>query len=247
VVRDPVHRSHHHGDLAQPSTYAFTENYLLPLSHDEVVHGKRSLAGKQPGARDEQVGGLRGLLAYQWAFPGKKLLFMGAEFGQRTEWSEEHGLDWPDADEAERRGLTRLTADANARYRENSALWIRDADPHGTRWLASDAGANVLAFARFGHYDDATALVCVANFSGVEIRDYRVGMPWPGTWREVLNSDAVVYGGSGVGNLGTVVATDEPWSGEAASAAVTVGPRAVVWLAGRHATLGDDVNASSAG
>ena len=100
VVRDPVHRVHHHSDLTQPSTYAFSEHYLLPLSHDEVVHGKHSLAGKQPGARDEQAGGLRGLLAYQWAFPGKKLLFMGGEFGQREEWSEERGLDWSDADAA---------------------------------------------------------------------------------------------------------------------------------------------------
>ncbi len=237
VERDPIHRSHHHRDLTQPSTYAFSEKYLLPLSHDEVVHGKGSLAGKQPGGRDEQVRGLRGLLAYQWAFPGKKLLFMGGEFGQRAEWSEERGLDWPDADEAERRGLTRLIADANARYREHPALWIRDADPLGTRWLNSDSGANLLAFARFGEYEDGTALVCVANFSGVQVRDYRIGMPWPGTWREVLNTDAAGYGGSGAGNLGAVTAVDEPWSGEAASARVTVGAGAVVWLAGRHSAL----------
>jgi 1,4-alpha-glucan branching enzyme len=239
VVREPIHRSHHHGDLTQPSTYAFSENYLLPLSHDEVVHGKQSLAGKQPGSREEQVGGLRGLLAYQWAFPGKKLLFMGGEFGQRAEWSEERGLDWPGVG-ADGDGLTRLLADVNARYRETPALWIRDADPHATRWLASDAGANLLAFARFGHYDDGSALVCVANFSGVQIRDHQIGMPWPGTWREVLNSDASVYGGTGTGNLGAVEAADEPWSGEAASARVTVGARAVVWLAGRHPALVGD-------
>jgi len=233
VVRDPVHRAHHHSDLTQPSTYAFSENYLLPLSHDEVVHGKHSLAGKQPGARGEQVRGLRGLLAYQWAFPGKKLLFMGAEFGQQSEWSEERGLDWPDAGEGEC-GLSRLVADANARYREYSALWARDPDPSATRWLASDASANLVAFARFGPYEEGTALVCVANFSGIQIRDHRIGMPWPGTWREVLNSDAAGYGGSGAGNLGAVVATAGPWSGEAASAAVTVGAGAVVWLAGRH-------------
>ena len=234
VVRDPVHRSHHHHDLTQPASYAFSENYLLPLSHDEVVHGKGSLAGKHPGGRCEQVGGLRGLLAYQWAFPGKKLLFMGGEFAQQAEWSEEHGLDWPDADEAEHRGLARLMADANARYREHPALWIRDADPHGTRWLGSDSDVNLLAFARFAEYDDGTALICVANFSGVHVRNHPIGMPWPGTWREILNTDAAVYGGSDVGNLGTVTATGEPWSGEPASARVTIGAGAVVWLAGRH-------------
>jgi 1,4-alpha-glucan branching enzyme len=235
VVRDPIHRRHHHRDLAQPSTYAFSESYLLPLSHDEVVHGKRSLAGKQPGGRGEQLRGLRGLLAYQWAFPGKKLLFMGGEFGQPAEWSEERGLDWPEGGDGEEewRGLARLMSDANVRYREHPALWARDADPLGTRWLSSDADANLLAFARFGHYDDGTALVCIANFSGSELRDYRLGMPWSGPWREVLNTDATVYGGSGVGNLGTIVADDEPWSGEAASARVTVGAGSVVWLAGR--------------
>ena len=244
VVREPVHRSHHHSDLTQPSSYAFSENYLLPLSHDEVVHGKGSLAGKLPGWRGAQVGGLRGLLAYQWAFPGKKLLFMGAEFGQRAEWSEARGLDWPDADDVDRQGLTRLMADANACYREHPALWRRDADPSGTRWLASDAGANLLAFARFGGYEEGTAVVCVANFSGVELRDYRVTMPWAGVWREVLNSDAGVYGGSGVGNLGTVVARAElgagSGSGERASAAVTVGAGAVVWLAGRYSAFGEE-------
>jgi 1,4-alpha-glucan branching enzyme len=174
---------------------------------------------------------LRGLLAYQWAFPGKKLLFMGGELGQRAEWDEERGLDWPEADP----GLSLLVADANARYREISALWIRDADPHATHWLASDAPANLLAFARYGGYDEGTALVCVANFSGVQARDHRIGMPWPGPWREVLNTDATVYGGSGTGNLGTVVAMPEPWSGQPASARVTVGARTVVWLAGRYA------------
>jgi len=243
VVRDPVHRSHHHSDLTQPSTYAFIENYLLPLSHDEVVHGKQSLASKQPGTREDQVGGLRGLLAYQWAFPGKKLLFMGGEFGQRAEWSEERGLDWPDHDSedgSEDGGLARLLADVNARYREIPALWTRDADPHATYWLASDAGANLLAFARFGNYDDGSALVCVANFSGGELRDHRIAMPWPGTWREVLNTDAAIYGGSGAGNLGAVAAAADPASGEAASARVTAGARSVVWLAGRHQAVGGD-------
>ena len=242
MVRDPVHRSHHHRDLTQPTTYAFGEAYLLPLSHDEVVHGKGSLAGKQPGGRYEQVRGLRGLLAYQWAFPGKKLLFMGGEFGQPTEWSEEGGLSWPDVDEVEAGRLSRLMTDVNTAYREHSALWLRDAEPGGTRWLASDAAANLVAFARFGRYEDGTALVCVANFSGVEIRDHRLGMPWPGPWREILNTDAAGYGGSGVGNLGAVVATGEPWSGEPASAWVTVGAGAVVWLAGRHPSLVGDVS-----
>jgi 1,4-alpha-glucan branching enzyme len=238
LVREPVHRSHHHSDLTQPSTYAFSENYLLPLSHDEVVHGKRSLAGKQPGGRGEQIGGLRGLLAYQWAFPGKKLLFMGGEFGQGAEWSEERGLDWPpDADSGAHGGLARLMSDANTCYRDNPTLWKRDTDPHGTRWLASDPTTNLVAFARFGPHDDGTALVCVANFSGIQVQDHQIGMPWSGTWQEVLNSDASIYGGAGVGNLGAVLATDNPWSGEPASARVTVGAGAVVWLAGRYSSL----------
>jgi 1,4-alpha-glucan branching enzyme len=234
VERDPVHRSHHHGDLGQPSTYAFTEHFLLPLSHDEVVHGKHSLAGKHPGGRDAQLSGLRGLLAYQWAFPGKKLLFMGGEFAQWSEWSEEHGPDWSDAEAAERLGFTRLVRDLNLRYRDSPALWTRDGDPHGTRWLTSDPAANLLAFARFGPYDDGTAVVCVANFSGVERRDSRIGLPWSGPWTEILNTDAAAYGGSGTGNLGSVAAIDEPWSGEAASGWVTLGAGAVVWLASRH-------------
>ena len=233
VERDPVHRSHHHRDLGLPSTYAFTEQFLLPLSHDEVVHGKRSLVAKQPGGRNAQLAGLRGLLAYQWAFPGKKLLFMGGEFAQWSEWSEERGPDWADADSAEQLGFTRLVRDLNARYRESPELWARDGDPHGTRWLASDPAANLLAFARFGRYDDGTALVCVANFSGVGHQDYRIGLPWWGPWTEILNTDATVYGGSGVGNLGSVVAAEDPWAGEAASGRVTVGAGAVVWLAAK--------------
>ncbi|WP_425559426.1 1,4-alpha-glucan branching protein GlgB [Catenulispora yoronensis] len=237
VVRDPVYRKHHHGDLMQPSTYAFGESYLLPLSHDEVVHGKGSLAGKQPGGRGVQVGGLRGLLGYQWAFPGKKLLFMGGEFGQRGEWSEERGLEWGEGEGLSEGlgglGVARLVADLNARYCENSALWSRDGDASGTRWLVSDAGANVVAFVRFGPYGEGTAVVCVANFSGVQVRDCLVGMPWAGVWREVVNTDAVVYGGEGVGNLGEVVAVDGDWEGEVASARVTVGVGAVVWLVGR--------------
>jgi 1,4-alpha-glucan branching enzyme len=229
LVRDPMYRHWHHDRLTFPTIYAFSERYILPLSHDEVVHGKKSLASKLPGDRFQQLCGLRGLYAYQWAFPGKNLLFMGAEFAQRSEWSEVWGLDWSDDDEA--RGVARLVADLNQAYLEHPALWARDGDYLGTRYIVSDADGDLLAFARFGPPEDGTALVCVANFSGLEARDRLIGLPWAGEWREVLNTDAPAYGGTGAGNLGAVCATDEPAYWEPASARVTVGPGAVVWLA----------------
>jgi 1,4-alpha-glucan branching enzyme len=228
---EPVFRRYHWDDLRRPSAYAFMEHDLLPLSHDEVVHGKGSLSGKLPGWRGEQKAGLRGLLAYQWAFPGKQLLFMGGEFAQRGEWSEQWGLDW--ADSADGDGVTRLVADLNKLYRTLPALWSRDDDPSGTHWGAADAGANLVSFVRYGRDEDA--VVCIANFSGQELRDRRIGLPWGGTWREVLNSDSRDYDGNGAGNLGTVTADPEQgWDWLPASGTVTVGAYGVVWLAGRY-------------
>ncbi|NUR26090.1 MAG: 1,4-alpha-glucan branching protein GlgB [Catenulispora sp.] len=226
---EPVFRRYHWDELRRPSSYAFMERDLLPLSHDEVVHGKGSLAGKLPGFRDQQLAGLRGLLAYQWAFPGKKLLFMGGEFGQPGEWSEQWGLDWWNAGEGD--GVARMMVDMNRRYRELPALWARDDDPSATHWGCAHADLNVLSFVRYGRDGDAVA--CVANFSGNEIRDWRIGLPWAGTWREVLNTDAPEYDGWGSGNLGAVTAdAGKGWDWLPDSAAVTVGPYAVVWLAG---------------
>ncbi|GAA1984782.1 1,4-alpha-glucan branching protein GlgB [Catenulispora subtropica] len=228
---EPVFRRYHFDELRRPSSYAFMEHDLLPLSHDEVVHGKGSLAGKLPGTRWQQLAGLRGLLAYQWAFPGKKLLFMGGEFGQRGEWSEQWGLDWDGAKEGD--GVARLMVDMNRRYQELAPLWSREDDPAGTHWGGAHADANMISFVRYGR--DGDAVVCVANFSGNEIRDWRVGLPWAGTWREVLNTDAPEYDGAGSGNLGAVTAdAGHGWDWLPDSGCVTVGPYAVVWLAGRH-------------
>ncbi|MEZ0114243.1 1,4-alpha-glucan branching enzyme [Catenulispora sp. EB89] len=228
---DPLFRRYHWDDLRRPSAYAFMEHDLLPLSHDEVVHGKGSLAGKLPGWRGQQKDGLRGLLAYQWAFPGKHLLFMGSEFAQRGEWSEQWGLDWADAADGD--GVTRLVAAMNHRYTELPALWSRDDDPGATHWGAADADGNLIAFVRYGRDEDA--LVCITNFSGQEIRDRRVGLPWGGMWHEVLNTDSRDYDGAGAGNLGAVTADAEQgqdWL--PASGVVTVGAYATVWLAGKY-------------
>ena len=228
---DPVFRRYHWDDLRRPSAYAFMERDLLPLSHDEVVHGKGSLAAKLPGWRGQQKDGLRGLLAYQWAFPGKHLLFMGGEFAQRGEWSEQWGLDWADAADGD--GVTRLVADMNRLYQAHPALWSRDDDPSGTHWGAADADGNLITFVRYGRDEDA--VVCITNFSGQELRDRRIGLPWAGTWHEVLNSDSRDYDGAGAGNMGSVAADGargEDWL--PASGVVTVGAYATIWLSGKY-------------
>jgi len=214
---------------------------VLPLSHDEVVHGKGSLVGKMPGDRWRQFAGLRALLAYQWAHPGKQLLFMGSEFGQDEEWSEQVGLDWQALSDSIQPGgfhggVQRLVSNLNQAYRDHPALWRDDFTPDGFAWIdASDANANVLAFLRFPGPGPSGggpgAIACVANFSGEPHHDYRIGLPAGGRWREVINTDAGEYGGSGVGNLGAVEAVAEPWHGRPFSAAVTLPPLGVLWLA----------------
>jgi len=204
------------------------------------VHGKGSLLHKMPGDQWRQFAGLRALLAYQWAHPGKQLLFMGSEFGQEAEWSEQAGLDWGALDDARpgsgmHRGVQRLVRDLNRAYTENQALWRQDFTPEGFGWIdAGDAEGNVLAFLRLASVGQrgpgADVLVCVANFSGAPHHNYRVGLPSPGRWREVLNTDAADYGGSGVGNLGLVHADPHPWHGRPASAALSLPPLGVLWL-----------------
>ncbi|WP_134322977.1 1,4-alpha-glucan branching protein GlgB [Cumulibacter soli] len=230
VEKDPVHRSHHHGELTFSMVYAYSENYVLPISHDEVVHGKGSLLAKMPGDDWQQRAGVRGYLAYMWSHPGKKLLFMGCEIAQPTEWSEQSGVRWDLLADPGHAGVQRLVSDLNARYRRTPALYELDTDPSGFRWLeANDAHRNVLAFLRYAK--DGTALACVINFAGTPHHDYRIGLPCSGTWREVLNTDAPEYGGSGVGNLGSVHAEDVPWHGQSASAVITVPPLGAVWFA----------------
>ena len=225
---DPMWRADHHGDITFSFLYAFSEAFLLPISHDEVVHGKGSLVGKMPGDQWQKLANVRAYLAFMWAHPGKQLLFMGCEFGQMSEWSEQHGLDWRTLDQPLHRGLSELVTRLNGLYRERPALWEQDADPAGFQWITSDPGANVVAFVRRAR--EGRELVCVVNFGGAPVGPYRVGLPAAGEWVEVLNTDAVEYGGSGVGNLGRVTAGDEPWHGLPASAELTLPPLGALWL-----------------
>jgi 1,4-alpha-glucan branching enzyme len=230
IQRDPIHRSFHHHEMTFSLLYAFSENFVLPISHDEVVHGKGTLWGRMPGNDHMKAAGVRSLLAYQWAHPGKQLLFMGQEFGQRAEWSEERGVDWFQLDEQGfSGGIKRFMGDANEVYKTRRALWSRDSSPEGYSWIdANDSANNVLSFMRFG--DDGSMLACVFNFSGSEHTPYRLGLPHTGTWREVLNTDATIYNGAGAGNMGAVEATADPWHGRPASAEMVLPPLAALWF-----------------
>jgi 1,4-alpha-glucan branching enzyme len=228
--KDPIYRRFHHNQLTFGLMYAWSENFMLPLSHDEVVHGKRSLLDKMPGDRWQKFANLRGLYGYMWAHPGKQLLFMGSEFGQWREWSEQRELDWYVLDEPDHQGLLRLVADLNRVYRGHPALWARDTDPEGFQWIdANNADDNVLSFIRWDT-DGSQPVVCVCNFSPVP-RTQRVGLPFPGEYVEILNTDAQLYGGGNVGNYGVVTAEDTPWHGQPASAEITVPPVGTLWLA----------------
>ncbi|WP_026313712.1 1,4-alpha-glucan branching protein GlgB [Actinomadura flavalba] len=233
LEHEPLFRNYHHGELTFSLVYAFSENYVLPLSHDEVVHLKGSLLGKMPGDSWNKFAGLRVLLAYMWSHPGKQLLFMGGEFGQGAEWAEDRGLDWwlldSAAEGAHHIGVQKLVRDMNRRYKEFPALWARDNEPDGFEWIdANDASGNVLTFLRRG--GDGRVLACAFNFSGAPHENYRIGLPHTGVWREVLNTDAFEYGGSGVGNLGRVEAHDVPHHAMPASAELRVPPLGAVWL-----------------
>ena len=240
---DPVYRQYHHNEMTFSMMYAFSENFILPLSHDEVVHGKSSLVNKMPGDEWRKFAGLRALLAYMWAHPGKQLLFMGGEFGQRDEWSDS-GLEWQVLDYPVHQGVQKLSRDLNAIYRRTPALWELDSSPAGFGWIdANDAQGNVLSFLRHPavpeEEDDGDAgsrpapsgvIACLANFSAAPHLAYRIGLPRAGRWLEILNTDATVYGGSGTGNLGAIDAMPEPWHGQPASARITVPPLGVIWL-----------------
>jgi 1,4-alpha-glucan branching enzyme len=231
VSRDPIHRQYHHHQMTFAMMYAYSENYVLPLSHDEVVHGKGSLLRKMPGDRWRQLANLRAYLAYMWAHPGKQLIFMGIEMAQESEWAESRELDWWLLDHVEHRGVHDLVADLNRAYRANPALWSLDQEGSGFSWIdANDSTSNVFSFLRLGK--DGSQIACVSNFSAIPRHDYRLGLPEPGEWTEILNTDSEIYYGSGVGNLGTVVASDEQWHGRPASAVVQLPPLATVWF--RH-------------
>ena len=230
MSKPPVYRSHHHHQMTFSLVYAFSESFVLPLSHDEVVHGKGSLLGKMPGDRWQQLANLRSLYAFMWAHPGKQLLFMGSEFGQESEWSEARSLDWWLLDLPDHRGVFQLIRDLNTEYRQHPALWTQDTAPEGFQWIdANDEAGNVLSFLRWG--DDGSCMAVIANFAGVPHEGYRIGLPTTGEWREVVNTDAEIYSGSGVGNLGAVTAVDEPCHGQPASATLRLPPLGVLWLA----------------
>ena len=227
----PINRRWHHGELTFSLVYAFSEHFLLPLSHDEVVHGKGSLYSKMPGDHWQKLAGVRLLFGYQWSHPGKQLLFMGQEFAQIDEWNEGKGLDWWLTDNPAHDGVMACLAEINKVYKERPALWSDDFTNHGFEWIeVSDGDHNVLSYIRKSA-DDSDVVAVICNFSGVAHYDYRVGLPFEGEWEEILNTDAVEYGGSGVGNLGVVNAERIGWNGRPFSANVQLPPYGVVYFA----------------
>jgi 1,4-alpha-glucan branching enzyme len=202
VERDPVHRRWHQSELTFRSVYAFTENFVLPLSHDEVVHGKSSLLGKMPGDEWQRFANLRLLIGYQYTSPGKKLLFMGSEFGQLSEWNHEASLDWHLMDRPFNAGTYRWIRDLNHAYRENGALHERDCDPSGFEMRKADPDSGLVCYLRRGSDEDVALVLC--NFTPVPRSDVEIEVPSGGFFEEILNSDAVDYGGGGIGNLGGV-------------------------------------------
>jgi 1,4-alpha-glucan branching enzyme len=222
LSHEPIHRVYHHNDITFSILYAWSENFMLPLSHDEVVHGKGQLVNKFPGDRWQKLATLRALYGFMWAHPGKKLLFMGSEFAQNDEWNESAGLQWYLTEFAEHQGVQKTVAELNAIYKSTPALWEKDTNPEGFTWLVgNDGAANVVAFARWDEY--ASALVSVTNFSPVPHENYQLPFPNAGIWCEVLNTDEVSFGGSGVSNEPVIV-------GASQIASVKIPPLATVWF-----------------
>jgi 1,4-alpha-glucan branching enzyme len=225
---EPVHRLYHHNEITFSILYAWSENFLLPLSHDEVVHGKGALVNKFPGDRWQKLATLRALYGFMWAHPGKKLLFMGCEFAQNDEWRESQSLDWHLTQYSEHSGVQSLIAEINSRYKENPALWQKDIFAEGFQWLVGDDGSgNTLAFVRWS--ENGTPLISITNFSPVPHENYRLPLPVSGTWKETLNTDDMKYGGSGVTNQ-LLVSTSQEHRGFAHSVVMRVPPLATVWL-----------------
>jgi len=225
---DPVHRKYHHHKMTFGLLYAFSENFVLPLSHDEVVHGKGSILSRMPGDEWQKFANLRAYYAFMWGHPGKKLLFMGLEWGQRGEWDADAALDWGALDDARHEGVRRLVRDLNRLYRETPALHRRDHRGDGFQWIEADAAeASLYVWARFGEPGDAPVVVAV-NFTPVPRESVTIGVPAAGRWAERLNTDAAVYGGTGMGNLGGVDSAPVPAQGRADSIRVTLPPLGAV-------------------
>ena len=219
---DPVLRQYHHQQITFGLMYAYSENFVLPLSHDEVVHGKGSMIGRMPGDLWQKFAGLRDLYGYMWAYPGKKLLFMGGEFAQWAEWDADRSLDWHLLEQASHQGIRRLVRDLNNVYRHFKALHEMDSEPLGFEWLChDDVDQSVFAFVRRAR--DGSFVVAVCNFTPVVRHGYRLGVPAGGSYREVINTDSAVYGGSGVGN-GVVESEGVGWHGQGQSVVVSVPP-----------------------
>jgi len=227
---DPLFRRWHHDKLTFGLLYAFSENFILPLSHDEVVHGKGSILGRMPGDDWRQFATVRAYYGFMWGYPGKKLLFMGQEFAQRREWDFDGQIGWGLLEHESHRGVQACVRDLNRLYREEPSLHVHDCEPEGFRWLVvDDAAQSVYAWIRLGNgADPPIAVIC--NFTSLPRYGYRIGLPYPGVWQEVLNTDAVQYGGSGIGNLGSVNASGTPSHGYSNSSTVTLPPLATVYF-----------------
>jgi len=229
IEHEPIHRQYHHGEMTFSMVYAYSERFILPISHDEVVHGKGSLIARMPGDRWQQLANLRAYLGFMWGHPGRKLLFMGSEFAQSSEWNSDTSLDWWLTEFAEHAGVRAALTDLNVVYRATPALWQRDDEPGGFEWInAGDARSNAFTWLR---WDDAGNCVAVAsNLSASPRESYRIGLPFAGRWTEILNTDAAGYGGSGMGNQGSVEAVPEVWDDRPASAQIVLPPLSTVYL-----------------
>ena len=229
MQRDPVHRSYHQGNMTFGIHYAFSENFVLPISHDEVVHGKGSMLDKMPGPEEQKFANLRAYYGFMWTHPGKKLLFMGCEFAQPEEWAHGGELNWHAAEQPRHAGVRELVRDLNRLYRETPALHVKDCDPSGFKWLNGDPLQSTLGYARYGDDGDAPVVV-MCNFTPVLREGFRVGVPRSGHWEEVLNTDSELYGGGNCGNLGGLDSQPVPCDGEDNSVELTLPPLSVVIL-----------------
>ncbi len=229
MEKDPIYRQHDHHLMTFPIDWAFSENFILPISHDEVVHGKGSMIAKMPGNEWEKFANLRAYYAFMWTQPGKKLLFMGCEFAQPEEWNHDAELNWGAAEQPANKGIQQLVRDLNQLYRSTPALHAKDCDASGFQWMSNDPAQSTMGFVRYGTEGDAPVLV-LCNFTPVERTDFRIGVPQGSFWEEVLNTDADTYGGGNRGNLGGCTAQEVPADGQAQSVVVTLPPLAVVVL-----------------
>jgi 1,4-alpha-glucan branching enzyme len=229
-AREPVHRKYHQNDLTFAMIYHYHENFILPLSHDEVVHGKGSLRGRMPGDDWQGFANLRALLGYQWLFPGKKLLFMGGEFGQWREWTETESLDWHLLQTPVHKGILALIKDLNKLYQKHEELSESDTDPSGFSWIEVDNDAeNVIAFRRISP-SSGKEIICVGNFSPVVREDHRIGLSRKGSYKQILNTDSEKYCGGGFGVVKSVRAEKIPYQGYDFSAAITLPPLSTLWF-----------------